>query len=179
MILQVKHFFSGAALILVAHGATYPNSPDSSPPEQWSEMNKKFTRHCSPFGVSIFAQGWPEDKFHHACNMLAQFIDNDQDGCADDIEVVQSMRALQSGMVMFKTQNDRQKYAKYVASSMNWQDLYAEETFMECSGSGETENCRDAAIEEIFHVLSAYGIGPVYASRFSDCPNSIGDLSKM
>ena len=35
--------------------------------------------------------------------MLAQMLDNDQDGCADDLSVVRKIREKQAGMVMFET----------------------------------------------------------------------------
>ena len=94
----ILHLVAAAPFgMLGVHSATYPNNPDTDPPSQWSSMSAKFPDHCSPFGVSIFAKGWPRDKFLHACNVMAQFLDNDQDGCADDTLVVKKIRANQSG----------------------------------------------------------------------------------
>jgi hypothetical protein len=158
-------------------GQTYPNSPDSDPPSQWASMSNNFKDHCSPFGVSIFAKGWERSKFVHACNVMAQMLDNDQDGCADDADVVKSIRATQSGMAMFKTENS----ANYelLARSFNGQGLFDEETEPGCSGSSETRSCRDAAIEEIMHVITAKGIGPAYPDDFSDCYTNKNNLSTM
>ncbi len=157
-------------------GATYPNSPDSTPPTQWSSMSSNFPQHCSPFGVSIFARNWPTDKFIHACNMLAQLLDNDQDGCADDARVVAAIRANQAGMAMFATEND----VNYDLISHNFrgQDLYASETILSCSGSDETASCRDAAIEEILHVITSAGLGPAYPGTFGEC-STVSNLSTL
>lgn len=127
-------------------GATYPNDPDTTPPSQWSSMTSKFQQHCSPFGVSIFARNWPRDKFVHACNVMAQMLDNDQDGCADDATVVKTMRANQAGMAMFPNENPNYDL---VLDTFYFQDLYASETELGCSGTSETSSCSDAAIEEV------------------------------
>ena len=110
-------------VLLHIASAVYPGTPESTPPSIWSSMSGTFTMHCSPFGISIFAMGWPQDKFRHACNLLAQFIDNDQDGCADDPAVVRKIRQLQSGMAMFANENDAATYENSVASSFRWQGL--------------------------------------------------------
>ena len=158
-------------------GATYPDNPDTDPPPQWSSMSNKFQQHCSPFGVSIFAQDWPRDKFIHACNVMAQMLDNDQDGCADDPNVVKKMRENQAGMAMFAT--GYSVNFDHVAESFQAQGLYASETELGCSGSSETANCRDAALEEILHVITGFGVGPAYPSDFSDCYSNKNEISKM
>ncbi len=130
-------------------------------------MLKKFPRHCNPYGISMFARGWPRDKFVHACNMLAQMLDNDQDGCADDIRVVKYMRLNQSGMAMFENEN-KEDY-DLVPRTFNAQGLWASETQMGCSGDGERRNCRDAALEEILHVITAMGVSPAYPHTYGEC----------
>jgi len=157
-------------LLLVAastHAAIYPTSPDSTPPAQWSSMSSTFQQHCSPFGISIFAKDWDQDKFHHACNVLAQMLDNDLDGCADDNNVVYTMRKNQIVMAMF-AKEDPGNY-DMVPDNMTFQDLYASETEPSCSGSSETSNCRDAAIEEIMHIVTGSGVSPAYSSTYGEC----------
>jgi len=159
-------------------GATsYPNNPYSKPPSQWSSMENKFEQHCSPYGISIFAKDWPRDKFLHACNMLAQLLDNDQDGCADDANVVKTIRASQSGMAMFAT--DKNSNYDLIANTFNAQPLYSFETKPGCSGSNESQNCRDAAIEEIFHLVTQKGLSPAYPTDFGECDSKINNISAM
>jgi len=167
-------------IVLTEHttiSAIYPDSPESDPPSQWSSMSNNFPRHCSPFGVSVFAKDWPRNKFVHACNMLAQMLDNDQDGCADDASVVKKMRITQSGMVMFGTENS----VNYdlIANTFHGQGLNAEETKLGCSGSSETSNCRDAAIEEIMHVITAKGLALAYPDQFGECKTNVNQISTM
>jgi len=136
-----------------------------------------FDKHCSPFGVSVFAKGWPDDKFIHACNMLAQMLDNDNDGCADDALVVEKLRYYQAGMAMFKTEG-KGDYDS-IPPSFSGQGLYADETRLDCSGEDETSSCRDAAIEEIFHIISSVGIGGAHPDKFSECSGSNSKLTKQ
>lgn len=143
-------------------------------------MQSDFPRHCSPFGVSVFAQGWSRDKFVHACNVLAQMLDNDQDGCADDAEVVKMMRRNQGGMIMFRNEKSGENYKwRLLPETFRGQALYASETSLQCSGSNETKNCRDAALEEIFHVISDFGISPAYSKTFGTCFKGYNSRSVM
>ena len=153
---------------------TYPDSPDSTQPSQWTNSN--FDKHCSPFGVSMFAEkAYPRDKFVHACNVMAQMLDNDQDGCADDINVVQKIRLTQSGMAMYASENSETEVSENFAG----QPLYADETQPSCSGSSETASCRDAAIEEILHVVTGKGVGVAYTNDFSDCYTNQASINTM
>ena len=129
------------------------------------------------FGISIFAKDWPRDMFLHACNMLAQLLDNDQDGCADDTNVVKTIRASQSGMALFPTEQN----ANYdlLPETFNFQPLYASETKPGCSGSNESGNCRDAAIEETFHLVTQKGLSPAYKADFGECDSNLNKISNM
>ena len=129
------------------------------------------------YGISIFAKDWPRDMFLHACNMLAQLLDNDQDGCADDTNVVKTIRASQSGMALFPTEEN----ANYdlLPETFNFQPLYASETKPGCSGSNESGNCRDAAIEEIFHLVTQKGLSPAYKADFGECDSNLNKISNM
>mmetsp|Transcript_4148 Transcript_4148/g.7937 ORF Transcript_4148/g.7937 Transcript_4148/m.7937 type:complete len:426 (+) Transcript_4148:288-1565(+) len=151
-------------------GATYPNNPDSDPPSQWSSMSTSFQQHCSPFGISIFSlpsNRFPRDKFLHVCNMMAQFLDNDQDGCADDVNVVKMMRLNQAGLVLMDSENDA--YYEDIVESFDETALFASQVRPFCSGSSETSTCRDVAIEEVLDFIAEYGISPFYHNEFGQC----------
>lgn len=176
-ILLLKLFLMSLGCHHAHADAQYPASPESDPPNQWKSMLQDFPRHCNPFGISVFAKGWPRDKFVHACNVLAQMLDNDQDGCADDERVVAYMRKNQAGMAMFP--NERGEDYDLVPDTFNAQGLWKVETELGCSGKDETANCRDAALEEILHVITANGVSAAYPEAFSECPANVGDLSYL
>jgi hypothetical protein len=151
-------------------GATYPNSPDSDPPSQWSSMSSTFQQHCSPFGISIFSLPsniFPRDKFLHVCNMMAQFLDNDQDGCADVVNVVKMMRLNQVGLLLIDAENEA--YFNNVAEDFEEEELFASQVRPSCSGSSETSTCKDKAIEEVLNVITEYGVSLYYPDEFGQC----------
>jgi hypothetical protein len=158
---------NGLSLVL---GATYPNSPDTEPPSQWSSMSTTFPQHCAPFGISIFglpSNRFPRDKFLHVCNMMAQFLDNDQDGCADDINVVKMIRLNQAGLLLMDVENEAD--LNNVASSFDESTLFASKVIPSCSGSSETATCKDETIEEALDLIYEYGVSLFYSDEFGQC----------
>lgn len=156
--------------ICLCFGATYPNNPDSDPPLQWASMSSEFQQHCSPFGISIFSlpsNRFPRDKFLHVCNLMAQLLDNDQDGCADDTNVVKMMRLNQAGLVLVDSENE--SYYNNIEESFDETALFASQVRPFCSGSSETATCRDVAIEEVLDFIAEYGISPYYFKEFGQC----------
>jgi len=108
-------------------------------------------------------------------------LDNDQDGCADDTNVVKKIRQKQSGMMMFKNEKDAEEFydSDNGLETFRGQGLWADETEPKCSGKDESESCRDAAIEEIFHVVTAAGISQTYPSVFGECETKVSKISEM
>jgi len=162
--------FFDTRLTTLCLGATYPSNPDSDPPLQWSSMSSAFQQHCSPFGISIFghsSNAFPRDKFLHICNLMAHFLDNDQDGCADDENVVKMIRLNQAGIVLISPDNE--SYYNGIEEGFDETALYSSQIRPFCSGSSETATCRDVAIEEVFDFIAEYGISPYYYKEFGQC----------
>jgi len=102
--------------------------------------------------------------------MLAQMLDNDEDGCADDALVVNKMRKNRSGMALFQSAEQAESLSEQmVKKGFFAQWLFENETEPTCSGKDETGSCRDAAIEEIFHVVSSQGLSAAYPDTFGEC----------
>eukprot|EP00557_Chaetoceros_sp_GSL56_P007366 CAMPEP_0176491608 /NCGR_PEP_ID=MMETSP0200_2-20121128/8526_1 /TAXON_ID=947934 /ORGANISM="Chaetoceros sp., Strain GSL56" /LENGTH=265 /DNA_ID=CAMNT_0017889055 /DNA_START=643 /DNA_END=1436 /DNA_ORIENTATION=+ len=99
--------------------------------------------------------------------MMAQFLDNDQDGCADDVNVVKMMRLNQAGLVLMDSENDA--YYEDIVESFDETALFASQVRPFCSGSSETSTCRDVAIEEVLDFIAEYGISPFYHNEFGQC----------
>jgi len=99
--------------------------------------------------------------------MMAQFLDNDQDGCADDANVVKMMRLNQAGLVLMDSENEA--YYEDIVEGFDETVLFASQVRPFCSGSSETSTCRDVAIEEVFNFITEYGISPFYPNEFGQC----------
>lgn len=134
-------------------------------PTEYAEFDGDFSKYVAAFGVSIFAtESTPDDKVLHAGHVLAEYLDNDEDGLADDPEMVAAMANRMPAIVMFATEQDFQnsgirgsnKLDKYLL-----QDLYGEETHPEGS---HVETGFDGSLEEILHLLTFAG----YAEHYPD-----------
>jgi hypothetical protein len=99
---------------------------------------------------------------------MAQVLDNDQDGCADDINVVKMMRLNQAGLVLMDSDND-DAYYETILESFDETALFASQVRPFCSGASETSSCRDIAIEEVLDFIAEYGISPFYPDEFGQC----------
>lgn len=108
----------------------------------------------------------PEDKLRHAANVAARWIDNDDDGAPDDARVLEAITS-------------RPAFVYMTEKGMNlvgmWRVFSAQEQMGALGqdlGAFETnpEDGRDAAQEEIHHILMNAGWIPAYPNLFSDDP---------
>ena len=109
------------------------------------------------FGISIYAYAEVEDaKLLHAANLLAQYLDNNEDGVVDNQTVVDAL--VQNGaLYLWKTTAQQ--------GTLNAQDLGADETRPEWHTNGQTGQF-DAALEEVWHVVTNSGYAKAYPTIF-------------
>lgn len=70
--------------------------PDAEPLVRW------FAKYTQVFGVYLFAtKDVSDDALNHATNIMAQFLDNDQDGQPDRPEAVKAMASRNAMMAIF------------------------------------------------------------------------------
>lgn len=133
-------------------------------------------------GVQVLAAaGVPAAKVLRVCNVLAQYLDTDADGLADDPRVAQAMDATGAMMVMWENQTALDDWGW---SPRNWltsfflagQDVEGDETaatparavLAEGVGPGQNFSCGcgagicDHALEEAFHLVYDAGLSVVY-----------------
>ena len=118
-------------------------------------------------GVPILATNTTgDDKLMHAAGVLAQFLDNDEDGVVDNPKIHQAMLDTGGTIVMTGTQDE--------AHEMDWrnaprgQGLYDEETQIDARERGVF----DASLEEIFHMITDNGLAVAYPETFGLEPGS-------
>ncbi len=118
-------------------------------------------------GVPIYATNTTgDDKLLHAAGVLAQFLDNDEDGEIDNPKVHQAILDTGGAIVMTGTQDE--------ADDMDWsnapsgQGLYDEETEIDARARGVF----DAALEEIWHMVTDNGYGAAYPEVFGTEPGT-------
>ncbi|MEL7022086.1 MAG: hypothetical protein AAGK47_10785 [Bacteroidota bacterium] len=126
---------------------------------------KGFDRKVVVFGIDIYAV--PEvanDRLLHAANVMAQYLDNDEDGVLDNQAVVDRMIEEQAFMLIWKTERDLRVN---FPNGRVGQDLGNDETQPDFVRNGKSGQF-DAALEEVFHIITHAGYSRVYPDVFGE-----------
>lgn len=126
------------------------------------EGSGSFSKMVDVFGVKIWATDEVDEaKLLHAANVMAQYLDNDEDCRVDDPDVLESMLDDGAAVVMAPDED-----------SLPWdiegQPLFGEETHP----GGAAEGVFDATLEEILHVVTHSGYASAYPDDFGEEPGS-------
>ena len=104
--------------------------------------------------------------------MMAEYLDNNEDGIADNFAVVDHLKSKGATLLMTATQEEIESLFEKLPESDAYQDLYASEVIV---GDSEkiTNGEFDASIEEILHLISHVGYAGVYPSVFGESAGSV------
>lgn len=123
-----------------------------------------FNRKVVVFGIDIYAVSSVEDnKLLHAANVMAQYLDNDEDGIVDDQLVLDKMLENRAFMVMWKNENDLDNIVP--PSGREGQDLGNDETHPNFVSNGRMGEF-DASLEEVLHIINNAGHSAAYPDAF-------------
>ncbi len=131
-------------------------------------------RYVNVFGVHIFATPTTsEDKLSHAAGVLAQYLDNDEDGIPDNTSVLSQLVSRNVFIIMPGTQAEMEDLEMEMVEEAGFrfgQDLYGEETKPDFLVNGEINapdgGYYDGALEEILHPITHYGYANAYPEAF-------------
>ena len=138
-------------------------------------------KYVNVFGVHIFASPTtPEDKLSHAAGVLAQYLDNDEDGVPDNTLVLSHLVSRNVFIIMPGTEAEMRQLEMGLVGEAGYrygQDLYGEETKPDFLVDGKI-NAPDAwyydgALEEILHPITQHGYANAYPEVFGEVPGSI------
>ena len=116
-------------------------------------------RKVDVFGIPIYAYSDVEDsKLLHAANVMAQYLDNDEDGIVDNSTVLTALISNNAALFLWKSESQ---------INLEAQDLGNDETFPSWHTNGHTGEF-DAALEEIWHVITHTGYGNAYPTIFGE-----------
>ena len=134
-----------------------------------SSFNKKVV----VFGIDLYAVREVEDaKLLHAANVMAQYLDNDEDGLIDNQLVLNKMLGNKAFLVMWKKKKDLNIRPP---SGRIGQDLGNDETNPSFVSNGNTGRF-DATLEEVLHLINNAGHSYAYPETFGK--NQKSALSK-
>jgi hypothetical protein len=124
-----------------------------------------FTRKVVVFGIDIYAVPNVTDaRLLHAANVMAQYIDNDEDETIDNQIVVDKMLENKAFVVMWKSENDLNIDPP---DDREGQDLGNDETNPNFVLDGKTGDF-DASLEEIWHIITHAGFAYAYPEIFGE-----------
>ena len=139
------------------------NDPNFAIVANADEGLKTFNRKVTVFGVDIYAVAKVEDsKLLHAANVLAQYLDNNEDGVVDDQLVLDKMLENKAFLVMWSSENDLNIDPP---SDRIGQDLGNDETNPNYVANGKTGRF-DASLEEVLHIINNAGHAFAYPDAF-------------
>jgi len=132
-----------------------------------------FAKQTNVFGIDILGTNTtPDVKILHAAQVMAEYLDNDEDGIPDNQAVIDYMVAQKSALLMFKDNAEAESKMTALESKITnnnaLQDLYASETHLNSSEGGEF----DASLEEVLHLITHVGYAGVYPGVFGESTGS-------
>jgi hypothetical protein len=128
-----------------------------------------FTKQIKVFGVHVYATaGVADEKMLHAANMLAEYLDNDEDGIPDNQLVVDALVRHNTALIMTKDEDEMHSLDRSALPRGEKQGLWDEET----RPGGAERGIFDAALEEIIHPITYVGYSNVYPEVFGIEPGS-------
>ncbi|CAL2102351.1 conserved exported protein of unknown function [Tenacibaculum sp. 190130A14a] len=125
-----------------------------------------FNRKVVVFGIDIYAVAKVEDaKLLHAANVMAQYLDNNEDGVVDNIKVLEEMKKNKAFLFMWKSESDMNNINP--PSGRLGQDLGNEETVPNYVTGGKKGRF-DASLEEVWHIITHAGYSKAYPEVFGE-----------
>lgn len=131
-----------------------------------NDILDNFNRKVEVFGIPIFAVAEvDDDNLLHTANVMAQYLDNDEDGTVDNPEVLNKMKENNAFIVMWARERDLNKVD--VPNGWIGQDLGNDETHPTFVANGKIGEF-DASLEEVLHIITHAGYAQVYLTVFGE-----------
>lgn len=131
---------------------------------QEEQVEARFTKQVEVLGIYVYATNTTsDDKLLHAANILAEYIDNDEDGKPDNPKIMKALLDGKGAIVMRKTGGERT-----TGPRPRGQGLYDEETIPNARAQGRF----DGSWEEILHMVSDVGWAGAYPEVFRREPGT-------
>ena len=138
-------------------------------------------KYVNVFGVHIFAsRTTPEDKLSHAAGVLAQYLDNNEDGVPDNTRVLSQLVSRNVFIIMPGTEAEMERLEMDPVDKAGYrygQGLYGEETkpgfLVDGKINAPDGHYYDGALEEILHPITQHGYANAYPEVFGEVRGSI------
>ena len=138
-----------------------------------NEDEARYTKQVEVFGIYVYATNTTSDeKLLHAAAVLAEYIDNDEDGEPDNPKIMEALLDGKAVMVMKKTFGEITTGPHPIPQVQESIDisleLYDDETVIDAMAQGVF----DAAWEEVLHLVTSVGWDGAYPEVFGRTPGT-------
>ena len=146
-------------------------------PDKLSAFEKAgFSKYVSVFGVHIFSTPrTPDAKILHVANILAQYLDNDEDGVPDNPLVLSHLVSRNAYLVFPADEDEFETFDPEIWHRAGYhfgQFQHAMETRPDFLIDGEIQAKDvweyDASLEEVLHLVTQHGYANAYPSVFGE-----------
>ena len=125
---------------------------------------KYFCKTTEIFGIKIYATNKVDnEKMLHAASILAEYLDNDEDGQVDNQKVVDKLVEKSVWLLLVKNESDQDDAERISLKNSNYLDLLDEEITL-VNGSPRF----DASLEEVLHLITQHGYSKAYPEVFGE-----------
>ena len=142
----------------------------SIPAGKFAPLRKEISQYVDVFGIPVLATPrTPPEKVKHAAIVLAEYLDNDEDGEPDNPKVLATM--VRRDAFLFMTRDERSlerfDFELFVENDLHHgQGQFGTETN---PGNGEF----DATLEEVLHLITHEGYAHAYPDVFGERPGTV------
>ena len=142
------------------------------PGGKYRVFQKQFAQHIEVFGMRVFGTAkTPPGKVRHIAIVLAEYLDNDEDGRPDNPAVAAEL--VNRNAFMAVTENER-------ALDRLDHEVFEDAGFRAGQGQFATETLPggrrfDATLEEVLHLITHEGYANVYPKSQKQTAASVGD----
>ena len=151
-LLSITFFSSCAVFTKTREPINTGNDPNFTIVAHSDDGFSSFNRKVVVFGIDIYATSTVEDnKLLHTANIMAQYLDNDEDGMVDDPLVMDKMLENRAFVVIWK--NEKDLYNVEPPSGREGQDLGNDEIHPNFVSNGRIGEF-DASLEEVLHIIN-------------------------
>ena len=165
--LAIFILLGGFRITLIAGPPDFKIQP--IPAGKYSIFKKQFTQHMDVFGIHLFGTAkTPPEKLRHAAIVMAEYLDNDEDGKPDNPKVIATMIKRDAFLMM--TENER-------ALDRLDHDVFQDAGFHHGQGQFASETNPggkhfDATLEEVLHLITHEGYANAYPEIFGERPDT-------
>ncbi len=173
LILALVHHPDSSVLAITRAGSRQTvelKTPDlviGKVPDHLPGMSGTFQQYLSVFGVHVLAtRAVPAAKVRHVGAVLAEYLDNDEDGKVDNPQVVEAMTSRAMAMVLFRSEREMERLERSEIEQYGYRYLQGQ-----FAGETAPSGGFDATLEEVLHLVTA-GYSEAYPRIFGTVPGT-------